>query len=145
MSNKNTPLWTSVSRWVGLRSDAAAKVARRATESVNECRPTRLLFATVWSKAAPSAKKLAPIGNCLDEKGSATILRTKFGCRHDMRGDIGQLLGRPFEDPLIARGVICTAIVISDNDLRLNADSHGRSGTGRAFMGSCSEDSEASS
>ena len=51
-----------------------------------------------------------------------------------MRGDIGQLLGGPLEDPLIARGVICTAIVISDNDLRLNADSRGRSGTGRAFM-----------
>jgi len=115
-------------------SDALAKVARRATESVNECRPTRLLFAPVQSKAAPSAKKLAPIEIGLDEKGSASILRTKFGCRHDMRGDIGQLLGRPFEDPLIAGGVICTAIVISDNDLRLNADSHGRSGTGRAFM-----------
>ena len=77
MSTKNTPPWRSVSRWAGLRSDALAKVARRATESANECRPTRLLFAPVRSKAAPSAKKLPPIEIGLDEKGSASILRTK--------------------------------------------------------------------
>jgi len=59
-------------------SDALAKVARRATESVNECRPTRLLLAPVRSKAAPSAKKLPPIEIGLDEKGSASILRTKL-------------------------------------------------------------------
>jgi len=73
-------------------SDALAKVARRATESVNECRPTRLLFAPVRSKAAPSAKKLPPIEIGLDEKGSASILRTKLDAVMTCAGTLASFL-----------------------------------------------------